>query len=318
MESNSSKVFDNLKPLPCPPLSSPFVRLSASDNQHDLFLMTILLVNFLLSLLTILTNFVVVFTIIKTPNLQTPSNILILNLAVTDFFVGVIAEPFTCASKYAELKRNVQLLCSNGLVVSNCLWVLSLMSLIALTAITVDRFLAIHLHLRYRQLITTRRYAILHFSIWVFIATVGVARILYENQRLYLPFSTILYASLSLTTLCFIFKINRVIKRHSSQIHAQLNSSTVPISTTINMPKIKKSVIVMMMTLGAFLACYIPYFGIMITFIVVKEPSIAKGYASNITITMVKINSLINPIIYCWRIRELRSAAFRILRKICS
>lgn len=312
MVSNSSEALDYLKPLPCPPLSSPFVGLSARDNRHDWFLITILLANFLLSILTILTNFVVVFTILKTPCLQTPSNILILNLAVTDFVVGVVAEPFTSVSKYAELTRNVQKFCSSGLVVTNALWVLCLMSLIALTAITVDRFLAIHLHLRYRELITTRRYAILHTTIWVVVATCGIVRTVPKASGLFLPFATLLYVSLSLTNLYFIFKINHVIKRHSTQIHAQMQS------LTINMPKIKKSVIVMMITIGAFLACYIPYFGIALTYIFVKEPSIAKGYAANIAITLVKFNSLINPIIYCWRIKELRNAAFRLFRKIWS
>ena len=46
-------------------------------------------------------------------------------------------------------------------------------SFLGVTAVTVDRFLAIHLHLRYQELVTHKRVVAGVISIWVFSALIS-------------------------------------------------------------------------------------------------------------------------------------------------
>lgn len=236
---------------------------------------------------------------------------LVLSLAVSDFFVGVIIEPCNCVSKFAELKRNVPLLCLSGQVALYSLWILSLMSLITLTAITVDRYLVARLHIRYNSIITVKRYVIVYGTIWNIIVTLGTLKIFLRSLNFMAVVGT-LYPTLFVTNVCLIYKIHRVIRRHTAQIQEQENA----VQTNTLRPKFKKSVSVMLTIIAAFLLCYIPFFVIMVVNHLIRESTLVKGYSMDITNTMVMFNSLLNPVIYCWRIEEFRCAAYKLFSKL--
>ncbi|XP_020917750.1 adenosine receptor A3-like [Exaiptasia diaphana] len=100
------------------------------------FIVSMIVINAFSGLLATVLNLLIIATFIKTPSLRTPSNILILSLAIADFGVGAFAEP------------------------SYSLVLLVNTSAVTITAITVDRFLALHLHLRYQELVTTKRISV--------------------------------------------------------------------------------------------------------------------------------------------------------------
>ena len=93
-----------------------------------------------------------VAAILRTPSLRSPSSIFLCSLAVSDFLVGLVVQPAYIAN---ELIAN-----EPGSSLSHAGSLLSLsvrgVSLCTMTAISVDRFLAIHYHMRHPNMVTEK------------------------------------------------------------------------------------------------------------------------------------------------------------------
>ena len=116
--------------------------------------------------------------------------------------------------------HNFDLLCPTILTV--CYFFLPLLgcaSFLNVTAIAVDRLLAITLHLRYLELVTSTRVIIALVSIWI---TSGVAASLYlVNSRTAILVVTGEFVGILSTAMAY-FHIYRVVRHHQNQIHSQL------------------------------------------------------------------------------------------------
>jgi hypothetical protein len=183
-----------------------------------------------------------------------------------------------------------------------------------LTVITTDRFLAVHLHLRYKELVTNNRYGIAIAFIWVCSITVGVIRVLTLNQTA-VVIMIILFVALLMLNAYFHARISQVIRKHSKQIReAQSHLS----QQSVDMPKYKKSVNTMYYVIGAFVLCYVPRFCLLVAHFLTRQPTLALRYVSIFTETIWMSNGVLNPIIYCWRIQAIRQATCRLLRGMWS
>ena len=116
-----------------------------------------------LMLLSIIGNALVLVAILRTPSIRSPSVIFLCNLAVSDLLVGLVVQPVYVA---AEIARTVRALSQAAETVgfAGCG-----VSLATMTAITVDRFLALHYHLQYPNLMTTSRAIYTIVTIWCII-----------------------------------------------------------------------------------------------------------------------------------------------------
>ena len=293
-------------------LISYFLDLPRTFYSND-FIMTFIVINALFALISSCNNFVVIYTIVRTPSIQVlPSNILVMGLAISDFGVAVFVQPAYCIFKFFELKRSLSLFCKYNSVFGFSIWILGTVSLLTLTAITADRFLAVHLHLRYQELVTTRRYGILLGCIWVSCTAVSICRMYLGHLSFIRLLALLLFALITTLNLYFLVKIFQVIRRHSVQIQAQQQS----VQQSIDMPRYKKSVNTMYYMMGAFLLCYIPYAGTLVAISdASKKITQQKLLLLVVAETLVMFNGVLNPIIYCWRIQDIREAALKLFCK---
>ena len=112
-----------------------------------------------LMLISILGNALVLAAIKKTPSIRSTHMIMLCSLAVSDLLVGLITQPIYIVK---ELTKDRYL---------NYVWkiigpYLCGVSLFTITAITVDRFLALHYHMRYATLLTESRVKYILIIIW--------------------------------------------------------------------------------------------------------------------------------------------------------
>ena len=158
--------------------------------------------------------------------------------------------------------HNFDLLCPTILTV--CYFFLLLLgcaSFLNVTAIAVDRLLAISLHLRYGELVTSKRVIIALVSIWI---TSGVAAFLYlVNSRTAILVVTGEFVGILLTTMAY-FHIYRVVRHHQNQIHSQLQQQN---AQTMELFREKKSAFNAEHLYVIFVACYLPHFSSVILFI---------------------------------------------------
>jgi hypothetical protein len=186
-------------------------------------------------------------------------------------------------------------------------------SILTLTAITADRFLAVNLHLRYQEVVTTKRVIIALGFIVAFGSCFSICSGIFYDKMGVIVFNACCVATLLLLNVYFIFRVWLVIRRHSKQIESQQS-----VQQTINMPRFRKSVKIVFYVIGAFVFCYVPFNACRL--VVAKHDrrlSYAMRYGFIISETLVMFNGVLNPIIYCWRIEGIRNAAVLLLRKIC-
>ncbi|KAL9957425.1 hypothetical protein ACROYT_G039058 [Oculina patagonica] len=121
------------------------------------------------SYIAIMLNIVTIHAIRKTPSLPKPLKTLLLSLAVSDLGVGLLVQPLYLAKVAMQLQQNTKsntfFFVLNVYVFGAYIFVNA--SFLSVVAISVDRFLAIHLHLRYQELVTHKRVVAVVISIWV-------------------------------------------------------------------------------------------------------------------------------------------------------
>ena len=113
--------------------------------------------NTFLSITAFLENILILVALHKDTSLHPPSKLLFRNLAITDLFVGITAEPLYVVYWMSEVRERWDVcfyVLLSGLSAS---YILCAVSLSTMTAISVDRLLALSLGLRYRQVVTFKR-----------------------------------------------------------------------------------------------------------------------------------------------------------------
>ena len=129
--------------------------------------------NILISITAFLGNVLIIVALQKVSSLHPPSKLLFGCLASTDLCVGLIAQPlyvtFLMSPGYS---KHVQFL--NILIKDTINTIFCGVSLLTLTAISVDRVLALKLKLRYRQVVTLSRIRIFVIFSCLFSITNGI------------------------------------------------------------------------------------------------------------------------------------------------
>ena len=268
--------------------------------------------NCLFSLVTCLGNFLIVFTIGKTQELHSPTFILLGCLAVSDLLVGLICQPFFVAHKIAELKENFAVFCTLKVLQSLSAWITAGVSLFILTAVLIDRLLALTLHLRYNTIVTVPRVFQTTFILWMFVTVTVLLRFWMTNKWFFIPIG--LGFLFFFVIMASSWKIFRIVRRHQHQIKDQDMAVSHLQNKTMNILKCRKSAATVLYIYGLFLIFYLPYMVLLLmeTFIgFSRTVRIAYDYAA----TAIFINSFLNPVLYCWRISEIRRAVKNIMRR---
>ncbi|XP_027041017.1 adenosine receptor A3-like [Pocillopora damicornis] len=127
--------------------------------------------NILLAQNTIVSNMLAIIAIRRCSSLPQTLKTFLLSLSASDVGIGLVVQPIHISLLINWLQQNDSN-CIIAMVYQMCGTFFSLTSFLGVLAISVDRFLAIHLHLRYKELVTHRRVVAVVVSIWLFSAFV--------------------------------------------------------------------------------------------------------------------------------------------------
>jgi len=259
--------------------------------------------NLFLALTTTAGNTLILVTLNKVSSLHTSSKLLFRNLAAADLCVGVVAQPLYIAYVILLL-TGTRTICRSTLVASFAVGsILGAVSLATLTAVSVDRLLALLLKQKYRQVVTLRRTKVLVFNIWVGGAVGTATYFLSYNIALQ---ATIVVVSLNLTTsICSYMWIFFALRHHQSQVQDSFQQGQPSRAIPLNIARFRKAVSSALWVQFVLVACYLPY-GIVVTLWAYAGLQSVVFLVAQCTITLVYLNSSLNPVIYCWKIKELR------------
>ena len=180
-------------------------------------------------------------------------------------------------------------------------------SFLGVVAISVDRFLAIHLHLRYQELVTHRRIVDVVISIWLYSVFLSLMALWVPSNNRSLLTSITAGICLLVTTVVYI-KIYSAVRRHKNQIQALQVQNP-------NFASLIKSAVSTFWVYLVFLVCYLPTL-ICLAVIAIYGPNIALKRTLFFSCTLVFLNSSLNPVIYCWKMRHIRQAIMTTLRNM--
>ena len=284
------------------------------DKSEEVFITNIVtcILNSVFSLLTCVGNSLILYAIRKSQNSHSPSSILLCCLAFSDLLAGAICQPLFVAYKTAEIMDNFSAYCILITFADITGFITSGVSLLTLAAVSIDRLLALTLHLRYPTIVTVHRVFKTALLLWIFAIACVLPKIWmsYANWIL-LPLVVFLLTLLIISSSTF--KIFQIVRRHQRHINVQTAVALNLQTNTVNMRKCRRSAVTVLYVYGLFLIVYLPF---SVTILLVAP----FGYTRNIKIafdlasTAVFINSFLNPLVYCWRIREIRRIVRNSLR----
>lgn len=256
-------------------------------------------------------NALVLFAIWKTKLRKSESNILLSMLAFADFQVGLFVQTSFVVYKLTEIFREAELSCYSRFVNIVFGYATTAVSLLTLTAIAVERFLALHLHLRYKEIVTKTRILTACGCFWLL--GFAVTSIYFIHRNIFNGIVIISEVfSIAVTFVAYI-KIYKIVKRHEREINSQRHVFSDPkAQLELNMKKYQRSTLTMVIVFMLSFLCYVPYSMVMIAKLKYGFTTRVK-VAVDIFATVVCINSSLNPVIYCWRLREIREAVCEVV-----
>ena len=268
---------------------------------------TIVIINCVLNvplmILSVIGNSVVLAAVLKTSSLHSPSLIFLCSLAVSDLLVGLVVQPVYFAYELTKFGFLYQPMTTMAVTAAGA-------SLSAMTAISVDRFLALHYHMRYPNVMTVHRAVYTIVILWLLNFLLSCLAF-WKVAAYYFAIAISILIYLLISSVSYI-RIYKIVRLHQLQISAQ-QQAMGSLNNESNMLQSVKSAKNTFIYYIAMILCYTPLFiAMIILFFFYNHWTVAWNLAD----TAAFMNSSINPLLYCWRVRELRTAVVKIAKKM--
>ena len=301
------------------PSSSTGSQNTCSDRFHDgvengnltalteaSFVLAIIF-NSIACLCTVVLIVLVIAAVKRKPRLQTNTNILLACLAGSDLLCGVAVQPTFVIWKAFQLNAFP----NNCMIrdIHNALFrFVSVASLLHLSLVTGERLLSIKYTMRYPLVVTVRNIRVAVVAAWVFCIASEIGK---EISYIYKYFEYLV--ALALIT-CILFIVIsyailfREIRRHQKVIKTQ----QLPQDEIERYVKEDKAFKTTAYIVSAVLCGFLP-----MALALLFRPK--KGYGGLFDVflpwvrTFAMLNSLLDPLIYCWRQEEMRTFIIKML-----
>ena len=259
-------------------------------------------------------NSLVVLAVFLNPNrdLRTPFNYFVANLSIADLIVGLITGPMSTVYHIFEgvgmLKERFKDPVHVTFFIS---WTASLLSL---TALAFDRYLAITYPLMYRTKLNPKRALLISLMVWIvsilfpmmyFIVGYNKFRFVFANTAVAVTFAVLIFTNAK------IFKYLRYQVQQWDDLHDSTGENLAKKRAMKWEKKITKTLVIVLVI---FLAFYLPAFiCIYIINFCTNCDCMFIHWVRDIQTVMVMANSGVNPFVYAWRLENFRKAFKSIL-----
>ena len=272
--------------------------------------------HFTFSLVATLGNLLVIRALIKASTIPANVRKMFISLAFSDLAVGLLPQLmdaiiYAVVWKTTSRGDNLAFLCPT--VLSVLYYFMSLLvaaSFLNVIFIAFDRLFAVSLHLRYQELVTARRVTTVLVSVWI-ISCVLAIQFIFFPKEIEMVAAVICLIGYVLTTMAYA-RIYKVVKYHQNQIYSQ---NQIQNAQTREALRQRKSAYNSLFVSVVFLACYFPFFPCTILYMA-NTSEISFLIAQFASFFLICLNSSLNPLVYCWRYREIRQIVKNTMKKI--
>ena len=285
---------------------------------------SLIALNIFPSIFATLGNVLILVALQKVSSIHPPTKLLFRCLAVTDLCVGLLGQPLYVYVNYIGLHFDIgKFMVELQGVLNFVLVLLFAVSPLTSAAISVDRLLALLLGLRYRHVVTLRGARVVIACVW-FIAVSNASLLWLDfiqfSDEVYLASWWTFLALIMVSTIISTFSYTKIfftLRHQQAQVqdHVQPEQSS-RVRSVLNIARYKKTVYSVAWIQFAMLACYGPY--IVMAFLWHFGN---VGYSTEVMIAgevfycLFFLNSSLNPVLYCWRIKDVRQQVKNTIRK---
>jgi len=271
-------------------------------------LISVTVVNLLVSPLTIFLNILVVLAVKTTLQLRNKSNVLLACLAGTYIISGAVGQPLFIAELIYRLNGSpASEFCRIPYAARSFIRTSLMSSLLHLTFISIERYMSITFPFKYHDIVTKRRLSVSIVLVWslVFLA------IFFSIYKLSLL--NFYFHALVIFLAIFIISFCRICSYHEAR--KRIGNITTQ-SAKAKFLKEKKALKTTSFVIGVVLLCFIPMtvFTIVSAFHIISPDSLLA--IESCTLTLVLCNSVFYPVIHCTRSRGYRRAFKKLLRRV--
>ena len=288
-----------------------------SSPRND-YLYILATLNFFLAITASVGNILIFAALRKVSSIRPNSKLLFRCLTTTDLLAGVSSQPLFAIVLISVTRRAFQvcytIMSFNDVIGKS----LAAVSLWTLTAISVDRILALKLGLKYKRVVTLRRMQGLLIFFWIFSVSVScLYRFLNLKQQSIISrvYSGQIYLSLGISAFSYGNIYFCLRHRRQSQLQDDVHEGQQPPNerrSPLKMEKYRKTVSTALWVQLTLVACYLPYAIVA----AIEHPSApTHNISRRVGMTFVLLNSSLNPFLYTWKIRHVRRAVKLILRQ---
>ena len=270
--------------------------------------------NIFLCVIATIGNLLILVALRKVTSINPPTKLLCRCLAATDLCVGIIEQPLFVTVLLTDFASPTALHYVS-VVYGGLNFILGGVSVMTAATISIDRLLALILGLSYKPTVSVKRVRIVLIMVWLasfsvgFSYCIGLHNVVYGTSFVVTLFS-ILTSVFSLT------KIVLKLRQQQAQVQQrveqeQVNGGGIP----LNIARYKKMVHSVAWLQMAMIVCYMPSLTVILSRMVTQR--VEKRFLYYSVMTVLFLNSSVNPILYIWRIREIQKEVKNTLKQIC-
>ena len=309
INSNETNINSSSSTFYCP--YAPYVSWEDDGSVFDLILGVITVVA---SIPTVLLNAFIILAIKQRKELQKSSNIMLSSLAVTDLLVGAIVMPtFATINFFAVREVSFDYTCMLHAV--NVLFgpLLFTATLHHLTIIAWERYVAVQKWMDYKRIITNGRLKKIALGTWLsalfpmvanfFTTAVGVD----DPKTIMEGIATIWTAVDTVCLILVAFFYRKVYLGIRNRKLNEISQLDVLMKAKLEFKVAKTTGLLTVAVISSFIPTFV--FAILVNYL----PLLRTNAAHRFVQTLIQLNSLFNPLVYCYRDRRFRNAIWELL-----
>ena len=274
----------------------------------DVAFIILCIINVLICMVATVGNLTVAMAFWKIRRTQEQSTFFLGYLCVTDLLHALTSQPIFIAVFLVIRSKQFRSLCYLNAVAVLLTCIFTGTSFLIVTAIAVDKYLALKLHLRYNEYVTRKRTIFVLIGCFSVALTLAILYIFSMRETFDIVNVVLISTGIVITTFAS-GMVHKTVTKHKRCIRAQ---EQIVAPYCVNLKKYERSANTTLYIMAVLIFCFSPY----VALILILKDTWFKDHRSIVLFvcrTLLNANSSINPFLYCYRLRRVRQVVLAVL-----
>lgn len=284
-----------------------------SENHEAIINWVLATISWIAAPLAILLNALVIIAVTQRKELQKHSNILLSSIALSDMLTGIASIPAVTTKTLIAHQSSSELICAINREAMNLEGIFVTCSLYNLTVVAWERFVAVRKWMDYKVIVTKRRLFKISIIAWL--------SAILTRLPLYITVVTsadtkVKYIWTTILNVCVIANVVTIVYFYAMIYHGVRNHRTSDVKNVnaLAQARLESRVAKTTALITAALLLTIAVSGILVMTMRLKFPTSRPTLAIEISRTLLRLNSVFNPVLYCFKDLRFRKAVLELLK----